>query len=75
MRTLLWVALTAIVVALVSVVVCRWHEHRHTLKRVAVSYAEKYEDKTIGRKEDYEKVEECVEATCVEATQLAFSES
>ena len=28
------------------------------LKRVVVSYSEKYEDKTIGRKEDYEKVEE-----------------
>jgi hypothetical protein len=56
MRTLLWGALTA-AVAIVSVGVCRRYEHRHTLKRVAVSYAEKYEDKTIGRSQEYEKVE------------------
>jgi len=61
MRTLAWAALAAVSAALVAVLatlwVCRWHT-AHRLKRVAVSYSEKYEDKTIGRKEDYEKVEE-----------------
>jgi hypothetical protein len=61
MRTLGWAALAAVSATLVAVLatlwVCRWHT-THRLKRVAVSYSEKYEDKTIGRKEDYEKVEE-----------------
>lgn len=61
MRTLAWAALAAVSAALVAVLatlwVCRWHTTRR-LKRVMVSYSEKYEDKTIGRKEDYEKVEE-----------------
>jgi hypothetical protein len=61
MRTLAWAALAAVSAALVAVLatlwVCHWHT-AHRLKRVAVSYSEKYEDKTIGRKEDYEKVEE-----------------
>ncbi|MFY9648210.1 MAG: hypothetical protein WAK29_23745 [Terriglobales bacterium] len=61
MRTLARAALVAVSAALVAVLatlwVCRWHT-AHRLKRVAVSYSEKYEDKTIGRKEDYEKVEE-----------------
>jgi hypothetical protein len=61
MKTLARAALVAVSAALVAVLatlwVCRWHT-AHRLKRVAVSYSEKYEDKTIGRKEDYEKVEE-----------------
>ena len=61
MRTFAWAALAAVSAALVAVMatlwVCRLHT-RQRLKRVVVSYSEKYEDKTIGRKEDYEKVEE-----------------
>jgi hypothetical protein len=54
MKALLWVGLTAAVASLISVGVCRWYEHRHTLKRVAVSYVEKYKDQTGTV--DYEKV-------------------
>lgn len=61
MRTLAWAVLAAVsaalVAALVTLWVCRWHD-ANRLKRVTVSYSEKYEDKTIGRKEDYVKVEE-----------------
>jgi len=61
MKTVAWSALSAVCAGLIAILatlwVCRWH-NAHRLKRVAVSYSEKYEDKTIGRKVDYEKVEE-----------------
>jgi hypothetical protein len=61
MKTLAWRALTGVVAALMAVLatlwVCRWYGTKG-LKRVTVSYSEKYEDKTIGRKTNYVKVEE-----------------
>ncbi len=54
MKTVAWVVLGVIAVALIAAGVCRWHPG---LKRVSVFYSEKYEDKTIGRSQDYEKRE------------------
>jgi hypothetical protein len=54
MRALLLVILTATVVSVISVGICHWYEHRQTLKRVTISYTEKYEDRTGTV--DYEKV-------------------
>jgi len=42
--------------ALVGLSVCRWRVH--WLKRVSVSYSEKYEDKSKGFLTDYEKTQE-----------------
>jgi hypothetical protein len=56
MKTVAWSALAVVCAVVITVVVCRWHPHRP--KRVWVSYSEKYQDKTIGRKQEYEKVEE-----------------
>jgi len=55
MRTLAWVALTVVVLVLVAVGVCHWH--LHWLKRVSVSYSERYEDKAVGRSREYQKLE------------------
>ena len=57
MKTVGWVALSVVFAVLVTVWLC--HRHlAHRVKRVWVSYSEKYEDRTIGRKQDFEKVEE-----------------
>lgn len=56
MKAVAWVALAVAVLALVAVGVCRWHPH--WLKRVSVSYSEKYEDRTKGRSRDYQKLQE-----------------
>jgi hypothetical protein len=55
MKTVAWCVLSAACAVLITVLVCRWHPHR--AKRVWVTYSEKYVNMTIGRTEDYEKVD------------------
>jgi hypothetical protein len=54
MKTFAWSVMAGVCAVLVTLWVCHWRPD--TLKRVVVSYSEKYEDKTIGRKQDYEQV-------------------
>jgi hypothetical protein len=49
------VGFTVVCLLLLALGFCHWQSNR--LKRVSVSYEEKYEDKTIGRAEDYGHVE------------------
>ena len=51
------VGFAVVCLLLVAVWFCHWRQNLHRPKRVSVSYAEKYEDKTIGRAKDFEYVQ------------------
>lgn len=55
MKTVAWCVVSAAFAVLITVLVCRWRTPK--VKRVWMTYSEKYMDATIGRSKDYEKVD------------------